>query len=193
MLVVTPTDDFVGELKRTNRQLIWLMLTLVLLESVLIYFVARRISRPIEIVSDAIQRIRSLSFGGRIEATSGIYEIAQLQRTTTLLDNALRSFSLFAPVAIVRNLIESGQPMTRGMEQRFITIFFCDIVGFTTIAEQLQPVELSEQVSRYFDTITAAVAEEGGTIDKSSATQSWLFGARQPKWMTTSFTPASRL
>jgi adenylate cyclase len=166
VLVVTPTDDFVGELKQTNRKLIWLMLTLVLLESVLIYFMARRISRPIEIVSDAIQRIRSLSFGGKIESTSRIYEIAQLQRTTTLLDNALRSFSLFAPVGIVRNLIESGQPMTPGMEQRFITIFFCDIEGFTTIAELLHPVELSEQVSRYFDTITAAVTEEGGTIDK---------------------------
>ena len=69
---------------------------------------------------------------------------------------------LFAPVGIVRNLIESGQPMTPGMEQRFITIFFCDIEGFTTIAEQLQPVELSEQVSRYFDTITAAVADTLG-------------------------------
>ncbi len=48
--------------KQTNRKLIWLMITLVLLESALIYFMAGKISRPIEIVSGAIERIRSLSF-----------------------------------------------------------------------------------------------------------------------------------
>src|SRR5439155_21850012 len=129
-------------LKRTNRKLIWLMLALVLVESALIYFMARQISRPIEVVSEAIQRIRSLSFGDGGPIGSRIREIGQLQRATTLLDTALRSFSLFAPVGIVRDLIESGRPLTPGMEQRFMTIFFSDVEGFTSIAEQLSPQEL---------------------------------------------------
>ena len=166
VLVVTPTDDFVGELKRTNRKLIWFMLALVALESALIYFMARQISRPIEIVSDAIQRIRSLSFGDRIPSGSRIREIAQLERATMLLDNALRSFSLFAPVGIVRDLIDSGRPLAPGMEQRFMTVLFSDVESFTAIAEQLSPQELSQQTSRYFENVTSAVAEEGGTIDK---------------------------
>jgi class 3 adenylate cyclase len=165
-IVVTPTDDFVGELKRTNRKLIWLMLALVLLESALIYFMARQVSRPIEMVSETMQRIRSLSFGDRIPSDSRIHEIAQLQRATTLLDNALRSFALFAPVGIVRELIESGQSLAPGMEQRFMTMLFTDVESFTSIAEHLSPQELSEQTSRYFENITSAVAQEGGTIDK---------------------------
>ena len=52
------------------------------------------------------------------------------------------------------------------MEQRFMTIFFADVESFTTIAEQLSPQELSEQTSHYFETVTSAVAEESGTIDK---------------------------
>jgi len=103
VLVVTPTDDFVGELKRTNRKLIWATLFLALLEIVLIYFMARKISAPIEAVSNAIERIRSLSFGGEIPTNSTVREISQLQRATGLLDNALRSFSLFAPVGVVRD------------------------------------------------------------------------------------------
>ncbi len=166
VLVVTPTDDFVGELKRTNRKLIWVMLVLVLLESALIYFMARQVSRPIEIVSETIQRIRSLSFSGSIPSGSRIREIAQLQRATTLLDNALRSFALFAPVGIVRDLIESGQSLTPGMEQRFMTVLFSDVENFTAIAERLSPQELSGQTSRYFENVTSAVAGEGGTIDK---------------------------
>jgi adenylate cyclase len=166
VLVVTPTDDFVGRLKRTNRLLIWMAVLVALLESALIYVMARKISTPIEAVSQTIERIRSLMFGGTLPSGSRVREIAQLQRATRLLDNALRSFALFAPVGIVRNLIESGRPLTPGMEQRFMTILFCDVASFTTIAEQLSPQELSEQTSRYFETVTSAVAEEGGTIDK---------------------------
>jgi len=93
VVVVTPTDDFVGDLKQTNRMLLWLMVALVLLESALIYLMARKISRPIEIVSGAIERIRSLSFGQSPSPDSRIREIGQLQRATVLLENALRSFS----------------------------------------------------------------------------------------------------
>jgi len=160
VIVVTPTDDFVGDLKQTNRKLLWLMAVLVLLESALIYLMARKISRPIESVSGAIERIRSLSFGQSLTSDSRIREIGQLQRATILLENALRSFSVFVPVGLVRGLIESGKPLAPAVEPRFMTIFFSDLENFTTISEQLSPQELSEQTSRYFETVTVAVAEE---------------------------------
>jgi adenylate cyclase len=166
VIVVTPTDDFVGDLKQTNRMLLWLMVALVLLESALIYAMARKISRPIEIVSGAIERIRSLSFGQSPSPDSRIREIGQLQRATVLLENALRSFSVFVPVGLVRELIESGKPLAPTVESRFMTIFFSDLENFTTIAEQLSPQQLSEQTSQYFENVTVAVTEEQGTIDK---------------------------
>ena len=166
VLVVTPTADFVGELERTNRLLIWLMLAVVVAESTLIYVMAGRVSNPIELVSQAMRRIRSLSFGEQMPPRSRIREIAELQHAARLLANALRSFAMFAPIGIVRDLIESGQPITPGVEQRFMTILFADVESFTTIAEQLSSQELSEQTSRYFETVTSAVAEESGTIDK---------------------------
>ena len=166
VLVVTPTADFVGELERTNRLLIWLMLALVVIESALIYVMAGRVSNPIEMVADTMRRIRSLSFGEQMLARSRIREIVELQHATRLLANALRSFAMFAPIGIVRNLIDSGQPIAPGVEPRFMTIFFADVESFTAIAEELSPQELSEQTSDYFEIVTSAVAEEGGTIDK---------------------------
>ena len=47
-----------------------------------------------------------------------------------------------------------------------MTVLFSDVESFTAIAEQLSPQELSQQTSRYFENVTSAVAEEGGTIDK---------------------------
>ena len=166
VIVVAPLDDFVGALKQTNRKLIWLMAALVVLESAMIYAMARRISRPIEAVSGAIERIRSLSFSQTPFPASRVREIDQLQRATVLLDNALRSFSVFVPVGLVRRLIESGKPLAPAVEPRFMTIFFSDLENFTTISEQLSPQELSEQTSHYFEIVTVAVTEEQGTIDK---------------------------
>jgi len=166
VLVVTPTADFVGELERTNRLLVWLMLAVVVVESALIYVMAGRLSNPIELVSQAMRRIRSLSFGEQMPPRSRIREIAELQHAARLLANALRSFAMFAPIGIVRDLIESGRPIAPGVEQRFMTILFADVESFTTIAEQLSSQELSEQTSHYFETVTSAVAEESGTIDK---------------------------
>ncbi|MBV8412400.1 MAG: hypothetical protein JOY64_32590 [Alphaproteobacteria bacterium] len=167
VLVVTPLGDFVGALERTNRLLIWLMLGLVVAESALIYLMARRLSRPIEVVSKAIQRVRSLSFGQHAALRrSRILEIAELQQATALLESTLRSFSLFAPLGVVRDLIQSGKPLEPHVEPCSVTLMFCDVENFTGIAQRLSPKELSDQTSRYFETVTRAVVEEGGTIDK---------------------------
>jgi adenylate cyclase len=181
VLVVAPTDDFVGSLKRTNRLLISVMLGVALLECLLIYHMARWISQPIELVSQEIEEIRDLSFGEVRPAGSPIREIGQLQRATVLLHNALRSFSVFVPVDIVRGLIESGRPLAPGVEQRFMTMLFTDIENFTSISEQLTPQELSDQTSHYFGIVTSAVAGERGTIDKFIGDSVMAFwGAPQP-------------
>ena len=164
--VVAPTDDFVGSLRRTSQALILVMLAVALVESVLIHYMARVISRPIEAVSAQIEEVQSLRFGTALPATSRIREIGQLQRALTLLNNALRSFSVFVPVDIVHDLIDSGRPLTPGVEHRFLTMLFSDVEGFTTLSEELSPQQLSEQTSGYFETVTAALVGEKATIDK---------------------------
>ena len=60
VVILTPTDDFVGTLNQTNRQMIVLIAVLTGLELLLIYFFSRRLSRPIEHVSRDCDRSRSL-------------------------------------------------------------------------------------------------------------------------------------
>jgi adenylate cyclase len=81
--VVAPTDDFVGTLRRTSELLILMMVGVALVESVLIYYMARLISRPIEVVSEKIQGVRALQFGEPVPARSRIREIGHLQHATS--------------------------------------------------------------------------------------------------------------
>ena len=165
-IILTPTNDFVGNLKSTNRQIVIVIIVLMVAELLLIYFLAARLSRPIESISRELRSVEDLSFDAPPILTSRIKEIAQLQSAASLLRNSLKSFSSFVPLDVVRELIKSGHPLTLGVKQRFLTIFFSDLQDFSTHAEQLEPNELLEQMSVYFEQVSRAIAQEHGTVDK---------------------------
>jgi adenylate cyclase len=165
-IVLTPTDDFIGQLKAANRQIIVMIAALSALELFLIYFLSRRLSQPIESISRALKSIEDLSFDQATDRPSKVREIAQLQSAAALLRNSLQSFSAFAPVDLVRNLVKSGIPLALGVEKQLLTIFFSDVENFSTHAEQMPPDDLLSQISVYFEEVSRAISEEQGTVDK---------------------------
>jgi class 3 adenylate cyclase/ABC-type nitrate/sulfonate/bicarbonate transport system substrate-binding protein len=166
IIILTPTDDFVGTLKRTNRQMIVLIAALTGIELLLIYFFSRRLSRPIEGVSQELRSVEELTFSHTAPPSSNIKEIKELQAAVSLFETSLRSFSSFVPLDVVRKLIKTGTPLTLGVEPRFMTVLFADLQDFSTLAEQMAPNDLLAQLSVYFETVSHAIAEESGTVDK---------------------------
>jgi class 3 adenylate cyclase/ABC-type nitrate/sulfonate/bicarbonate transport system substrate-binding protein len=166
IITLTPTDDFVGTLKRTNRQMILLIAALTGMELLLISAFARRLSRPIEGVSRELRSVEDLTFSRAARPSSKIREIKELQNAVSLFETSLRSFSSFVPLDVVRELIKTGIPLTLGVEQRFMTILFADLKDFSTLAEQMAPNDLLSQLSVYFEAVSQAIAEEHGTVDK---------------------------
>jgi len=53
-----------------------------------------------------------------------------------------------------------------GGKLREMTVFFSDISGFTEIAENLSPNQLTTQLSEYLDQVTNTILECKGTVDK---------------------------
>ena len=166
VVILTPTDDFVGTLNQTNRQMIVLIAVLTGLELLLIYFFSRRLSRPIEHVSRELRSVEELTFSHTARASSNIREIKELQTAVALFETSLRSFSSFVPLDVVRKLIKTGTPLSLGVEQRFMTMLFTDLKDFSTLAEQMAPNDLLAQLSVYFEVVSHAIAEEFGTVDK---------------------------
>jgi class 3 adenylate cyclase len=165
-IVLTPTDDFVGTLKRTNRQMIFLITALTSIELLLIYIFSRRLSLPIEGVSQGLRAVEDLTFSHAAPPSSNIKEIRELQTAVSLFETSLRSFASFVPLDVVRKLIKTGTPLTLGVEQRSMTVLFADLRDFSTLAEQVAPNDLLAQLSVYFEAVSHAIAEESGTVDK---------------------------
>ncbi len=166
VITLTPIDDFVGTLKATNRLIMVIIVILTMIELFFIYFASSRLSRPVEHVVEQLQAIENLRFDVPAARPSNIREIARLESAASLLRNSLKSFSSFVPMDIVRQLIKSGIPLTLGVEPRFLTVFFSDLENFSTHSESLAPNDLLVQISTYLEQVSAAISEEGGTVDK---------------------------
>ncbi|MDL2335694.1 MAG: adenylate/guanylate cyclase domain-containing protein, partial [Chloroflexota bacterium] len=51
-------------------------------------------------------------------------------------------------------------------ERRLVTVLFADLVGFTSVAQDLDPEDTREFLTRYFDLTRTIVERYGGTVEK---------------------------
>ena len=65
----------------------------------------------------------------------------------------------------VRDYLLSDNPDLGGKDFK-ITIMFCDIRGFTTISENLEPKEIVTLLNKYFTKLEKPIAQYGGIINK---------------------------
>jgi len=165
-LTITPTNDFVGEIHRANRNMVLFSVGAFLLQIVLIYLISSMIARPIELLASEVMHIREFRFDKMTRIASSIREIRYLSDAIELLERALQSFASYVPTMLVKQLLESEQGTRLGVESRFLTILFTDIEGFSTLSETEPSQQLLRRVSEYFATVTRAVQHEHGTVDK---------------------------
>ena len=82
-----------------------------------------------------------------------------------LLNN--RAFQLSEYISpTVRRAIFSGVKLKKNPEEKHVSIFFSDIVGFTRLTEQLTPDNLNTFLNTYLSEMSKIAVRFGGTIDK---------------------------
>ncbi|HEX9448388.1 MAG TPA: adenylate/guanylate cyclase domain-containing protein [Dongiaceae bacterium] len=89
------------------------------------------------------------------------YIKAELERRHVRL-----AFSHYLSPTMVARLAADPSSLKLGGEMRDITIMFLDIRDFTTIAEGLDAVRLTHLINEFLTSMSAAVLDHGGTIDK---------------------------
>jgi adenylate cyclase len=77
-----------------------------------------------------------------------------------------RMFQQYVPSAVVQELIRQPELLTLGGEEREATILFCDVKGFSRVAEGLSPGELVTLLNEYLTAMTDVIVGNGGVIDK---------------------------
>jgi adenylate cyclase len=79
----------------------------------------------------------------------------------------LRSaFSHYLSADVIKQLIDDPERLNLGGEKKELTAIFTDIMGFSTISEQLDPTELVKLLNHYLTAMSDTILGMRGTIDK---------------------------
>ncbi|MBT5265962.1 MAG: hypothetical protein HOL85_14095 [Rhodospirillaceae bacterium] len=164
--VIAPKSDF---LKLANSHLLIVLITAttaVLISIVIASVFARRVSRPLQELSEDLETIADLRISKRQSPDSFILEISNVGQAVDRMKAGLRSFERYVPAGVVRRLVASGKAAEFGADRRELSIFVSDIEGFTSIAETMEDDRLVDWLRVYLDHITGVVEDCSGTVDK---------------------------
>ncbi|MEM7331910.1 MAG: adenylate/guanylate cyclase domain-containing protein [Chloroflexota bacterium] len=164
--VVVPENDFIGSINRTNQITLIISLTILIFSIFAALIISRTISRPIVELTAETNKIKSFNLDSNVEVNSAIHEVQTLSESVTAMRNSLRAFQKYVPSELVRQLIHTGEEAQLGGTKRELTILFTDIIGFTTITEDMLPEKLMLQLSNYLGHLANHIMANNGTVDK---------------------------
>ncbi|MFI0848029.1 adenylate/guanylate cyclase domain-containing protein [Mesorhizobium sp. IMUNJ 23232] len=164
IVIAAPLSDFIGPSQRLlTKNLI--VTGIVLIAGIFVALVvARLISRALLALSEDAHQIGNLDFKARPAGFSWIAEINTLSRALASAREAIRTFALYVPRELVRNIVASGQASAGKAVRQEVSVLFTDIRDFTTISEQHSPEEVVGMLSTYFDLMNPIVERNNGVI-----------------------------
>ena len=102
-------------------------------------------------------------------AALAVYLVGSLQnylRSEAQRRRVRSAFSRYLAPSLVDELAAHPEKLRLGGEMRDMTLLFCDLRGFTSISEQLDPQTLTQVLNRFLTPMTDVILSRRGCIDK---------------------------
>lgn len=77
-----------------------------------------------------------------------------------------RLFGSYVPPALVAEMVQDPGRYSMAASTRELTVLFCDMRGFTQLAETMEPTQLQALLNTVFSRLTEVIHRHRGTIDK---------------------------
>ncbi len=142
-----------------------------LLALIAAFFLARRATEALALLKLGAEEIGKGNFAHRIniqtkdefqELADGLNKMAQGLMEKEKMKSG---FAHYVSKHVMEKIMTQGAPNLGG-ERKKITVFFCDIRGFTQISEKLPPEQVMSILNEYFQAMLDIVFKHNGTIDK---------------------------
>jgi len=85
-----------------------------------------------------------------------------LDRANAKLEQLQIQFNWFAPPDVVEHLTTPGGSLKPA--RRMVTVLFADLIGFTTLCDQMDPAEVAPLLNGYFEHMAQAIKQHHGRI-----------------------------
>eukprot|EP01012_Entosiphon_sulcatum_P065224 TRINITY_DN94118_c0_g1_i1.p1 TRINITY_DN94118_c0_g1~~TRINITY_DN94118_c0_g1_i1.p1 ORF type:complete len:776 (-),score=105.05 TRINITY_DN94118_c0_g1_i1:12-2339(-) len=168
-VVILPSKDLTGSFNSRVRValIIAISITIALLAITTVSW-SIGVTAPVRHLSKGLVQLTRLDFSptkvGR--NASHLTELRTMQESYKRLENGLRAFAKYLPPSVVQVVLSSGSKPGLGMVPAETSVFFSDIVNFTSISESLEPMELVRVVGEYMEAMSQIILRNSGTLDK---------------------------
>ena len=133
---------------------------------------AVRLIRAIRSLVRGAEAVEGGNLETQIEVTSRD-EIGRLAASFNRMTEGLRlrdrirdTFGKYVDRRIAEQLIGGEQLLAERGDRREVAVMFCDLAGFTALAEHVQPEKLVQFLNAYFSLIARQIGATDGIIDK---------------------------
>jgi adenylate cyclase len=166
LVTVVPESEFLDPVKATIRKLLIGLAVLIVIAGLLSAWLAQRlIAAPLLKVVDEVRHVERFDLEKVARHPSQLTEIENLSGAIADMALGLAAFRKYIPADLVKRLISDGLGAELGGAVRPMTVMFVDLAGFTGMSERLGD-RIIPLLSRYFESVSAQVQANGGTIDK---------------------------
>lgn len=130
------------------------------------------LSRPIFRLVDATQKIAGGDFNVEVPVTTHdelgtlTESFNQMARSLREKEMIKRAFTRYVAREVVEEILKDPERMVLTGERREVTVLFCDIRGFTPIAERLSPEQVVSFLNEFYTLMIETTFRHGGTLDK---------------------------
>jgi adenylate cyclase len=166
LVILVPEEVLLGRAQEIQRNSLLISFLIVMVSMLLVSIFARRISGPINRLSEQVDSVRQFHLDNDFSTRSGIWEVQNMAQALSSMQAGLQSFSRYVPSKLVRQLVDSGEVARLGGERKQLAILFSDIQNFTTLSEEMEAEVLMQHLSEYLEVVSDILTEESATIDK---------------------------
>ncbi|AGC48112.1 adenylate/guanylate cyclase domain-containing protein [Myxococcus stipitatus DSM 14675] len=159
-------------LQRFRRWLVPTAVGIALFALAAAVFMARGLASPLVQLEAAAGRVRLGDLTVEVPVR-GTDEVGRVAQSFNEMVSGLRQrdqikglFKRYLAPQVVDELIKNPEKAAPGGERKLLTVLFSDLVGFTSLSEQLSPEELVALLNTYFEQATGVLTKHGATLDK---------------------------
>ena len=156
---------------------------MLLLVGLLLAFALPLLSAPMAVLLSAVTVAVMVGLNLLMFASAGLVLPLALMVTMTVVAFALNMsygylvesrskrdlaqlFGTYVPPELVKEMVKDPESYSMKASSRELTVMFCDMRGFTSLSENLQPLELQAMLNGVFSQLTSVIRRNMGTIDK---------------------------
>ncbi len=163
---VIPESAFLSGIDRTLVNLVYILLGVVALATIAaIWLVRRVVANPLSRVAEDLSRIERFDVEQVSRRPSRLVELENLSAATASMAAGLSAFRKYVPTDLVKMLVAAGVKSQPGGETKQISVLFCDVSGFTGLAEKHGP-KVVELMEPFFNAASSTIERHDGTLDK---------------------------